>query len=197
MLEHTATAYISRLSELMLTTEVTERSGCQLSLDEGSTRAVQMILDAGLISRKVMLAGNGGSAAVVSHVQNDLCKAVGIPALVFTEQPLMTALANDDGYETIFEKPLEMWAQQGDLVITVSSSGRSENIVRALKSAAEKGCNTITFSGFDPDNTSRLMGDLNFYVASYSYGYVETAHAGITHFLTDMARDIKLARNRS
>ena len=189
--------YLSRLSDLMLATEVTDHSGHRLSLQEGSEKAIQMILEVGAASGKVMLAGNGGSAAIVSHVHNDLCKAVGVRALVFTEQPLLTALANDDGYGSVFEAPVELWAQPGDLLITVSSSGRSENIVRVLKSAVEKECQVITFSGFDSDNPSRTTGDLNFYVASDVYGYVETAHAALAHFITDRARSIRLASTAS
>lgn len=182
------TDYFHRLSELLLTVEVTDESGARLSLEQGTEKAVLMFLDVKAASRKVMLAGNGGSSAIVSHVQNDLCKAVGVRALVFTEQPLLTALANDDGYGAVFETPIELWAEPDDLLLTVSSSGKSENIVRAQKAASQKGCRIITLSGFNPENPSRRAGDLNFYVPSYVYGYVETAHSALLHFLTDRAK---------
>lgn len=185
------TNYLTTLAELMLNTEVTDGQGLSLSLDEGAERAVQMILTAGEASRKVMLVGNGGSSAVVSHIQNDLCKAVGVRGLVFTEQPLLTALANDDGYGSVYERPIQLWGEPDDLLLTVSSSGKSENIVRAIQAARDKGCRVITFSGFDPDNTSRQTGDLNFYIGSNVYGFVETAHAALTHYLTDRARSMR------
>ena len=78
----------------------------------------------------------------------------------------------------------------GDLLLSVSSSGNSENIVRGLQAAVNKGCQVITLTGFSPDNSSRKLGDLNFYVSSDAYGHVETAHAGLTHFMTDRARDL-------
>jgi D-sedoheptulose 7-phosphate isomerase len=186
----TVNEYINQLSALLLATEVTDGNNNSMSLEEGADRAVEMILDVKASLNKVILTGNGGSAAVVSHVQNDLCKAVQVPALVFTEQPLLTALANDEGYGSIFETPIELWAQAGDLLVSVSSSGNSENIVRGLKAAKGKGCRIITMSGFSPDNSSRAFGDLNFYVRSDEYGCVETAHACLTHFMTDRARDL-------
>lgn len=189
----TINEYINQLSELLLSTEVTDQDNSSMSLEQGSDKAVQMILDVKASSNKIILTGNGGSAAVVSHVQNDLCKAVQVPALVFTEQPLLTALANDEGYGSVFEAPIDLWAKAGDLLVSVSSSGNSENIVRGLKAAKNKGCRIITMSGFSPGNSSRALGDLNFYVRSDEYGHIETAHAGLTHFMTDRARDLSMA----
>ncbi|MQF95138.1 MAG: SIS domain-containing protein [SAR202 cluster bacterium] len=190
MNQQTAMGYLETLSNCMLTTEVTDRQGASLTLDEGSDLAVQMILETRANNKKIMLAGNGGSSAVVSHVQNDLCKAVGVKALVFTEQPLLTAFANDEGYGSVFEKPIDLWAEDGDLLFTVSSSGKSENIIRGLKSSQNAGCRIVTFSGFGADNPSRQVGDLNFYVDSGEYGFVETAHAALLHFMTDQAKAI-------
>lgn len=188
--QQSVTNYFRNLSESMLTMEVTGRFGEPMSLEEGADRAIQMVLETRADSRKVMLAGNGGSSAIVSHVHNDLCKAVGVRALVFTEQPLLTALANDDGYGSVFERPIQLWAESGDLLLTVSSSGKSENIVRAQRAASRKGCRVITLSGFNPKNPSRQAGELNFYVRSDIYGYVETAHSALLHFLTDRAKAI-------
>jgi D-sedoheptulose 7-phosphate isomerase len=80
-----------------------------------------------------------------------------------------------------------MWAESNDLFLTVSSSGQSENIVRGLRAAREKGCRIITLSGFNSNNASRGMGDLNFYVPSSVYAYVETAHTALAHYLTTKA----------
>jgi len=182
--------YLQKLSQLMLGAIVTDSSGSPIPLDEGADKAVQMFLDVSEQSRKIMLVGNGGSSSVVSHVQNDLCKAVGVRAIVFTEQPLLTALGNDLGYGAVYELPTELWAEPGDIMVAVSSSGRSDNILRAVNSALEKGCGVITFSGFDGGNPLRSLGALNFYVDSSMYGYVETAHAALTHFLTDRAMSI-------
>ena len=187
----TATDYFSTLSEAMHSMIVTDRSGARINLDDGAERAIRTILEVESNQLKVMLAGNGGSASIVSHVQNDLLKRAGVKAMVFTEQPLLLALANDDGFETVYEWPVVQWAETGDLMITLSSSGKSNNILRAANAALKKGCGLITLSGFSEDNPLRGLGDINFYVRSESYGYVETTHAALTHFLTDRVMTIK------
>jgi D-sedoheptulose 7-phosphate isomerase len=182
-----AVAYLDTLSHLMVTAQVTTGDGKQVTLDEGSETVVQWVMAVGPTSNKVMLVGNGGSSSVVSHVQNDLCKAVGLRALVFTEQPLLTALANDIGYDAAYEQSVNWWGDEGDLMLAVSSSGKSENILRAAQASKDHGCKLVTFSGFGDDNPLRQMGDMNFFVDSSVYGFVETAHAALTHFITDRA----------
>ena len=178
------TDYLRELNQLMVQTEVTDLAGATLTLEDGANRAIEMITLVKSNSGKVMLGGNGGSSAIVSHVQNDLSEAAGVRSMVFTEDAVLTARANDFGYGSVFERPIELWAEPGDLMVTVSSSGQSENIIRALRLAREKKCNLITFSGFSADNPSRGLGDLNFYVSSSVYGYVETAHMSLIHYLT-------------
>ncbi len=182
-----ATDYFRELAELLPSIEVTDQRGATLSLDAGAKKAVEMILSLQPASGKVMLIGNGGSAAIASHMQNDLCKAVRSRAIIFNEAPLLMALSNDDGYGCVFERPVELWADRGDLLLAISSSGRSENILRGVQAAAKKGCRVITFSGFAPDNPLRRMGDVNFYVPLQVYGYVEVAHQALGHFMTDSA----------
>ena len=186
----TATSYLQTLAQLALGTQVTDRSGTSISLDEGAERAVQLLLASGAGSGKVMAIGNGGSAAIASHMQNDICKAVRVRSLVFTEQPLLTALANDDGYKTVFETPVRLWAEPGDVLVAISSSGRSDNILRAVRAASELHCDVVSFSGFDEGNPLRSMGTVNFHVASGAYGLVENAHGAISHFITDRAMQL-------
>jgi len=182
-----ASAYMAELTHHILSVEVTDRHLKKLSLDEGAERAVDMLL-ALPSSSKVMLVGNGGSAAIASHAHNDVCKAVGMKGLVFTEQPLLTAIANDDGYESVYERPIRLWAEAGDLAVIISSSGRSTNILRAAEAAQDRKCRLMTLSGFQADNPLRALGDLNFYVGSSHYGYVETTHAAVMHLITDLAK---------
>ena len=184
MPEQTITDYLHTLGQLMLQTQVTDLAGTALSLEEGSDRAIRMITDVRSASGKVMLVGNGGSAAIVSHAQNDLSESGRVRAMVFTEQPVLTARANDYGYASVFERPIELWAEPEDLLVTVSSSGKSENIIRALQVSRKMQCKLMTFSGFSPDNPSRSLGDLNFYVPSSVYAYVETAHTALIHLFT-------------
>ena len=115
-----------------------------------------------------------------------------VRALDFSQVSLLTALSNDEGYECVYEYPITLWADAGDLLLAISSSGKSENILRAVKAAAAKKCGIITLSGFGADNPLRRLGDVNFYVSSREYGYVESAHSVIAHLITDRA----MARRR-
>jgi D-sedoheptulose 7-phosphate isomerase len=185
MISNFVTHYFENLNRILSISQATHMGGRQLDLNKGAEIALSLI--AGVRSRgnKIMLVGNGGSAAIVSHIQNDFCKAAGMPAMVFNDVPLLTAFANDDGYQVAFEKMATMWAKKGDLLIAVSSSGKSQNILRVADTCLKKGCNVITLSGFAPENELRKMGTINFYVPSNSYGMVELAHSIIGHFFTD------------
>jgi D-sedoheptulose 7-phosphate isomerase len=186
-------SYFNALCGLLVRTEASDAKGRKLPLEKALNRAVEMILRCdsatrhASASRKIVLVGNGGSAAIVSHVQNDLCKMVGVQALVFTEQPLLTAISNDHGYEKAYAKLTHVWARPGDLLWAVSSSGRSKNILDAVRAARGRKADVLTFSGFEPGNPLRSMGDVNFYVASGRYGFVEVAHQALGHYLTDQA----------
>lgn len=186
-----ASSYFKCLGDLLLSMQVTDGKGIVLPLDEGASKAFEMVLSVQSNSGKVMVIGNGGSAAIASHMQNDLCKAAGMRAMVFDQTPLLTALSNDDGYGCVYERPVELWAEAGDLLVAISSSGKSENILRAVQAAAVRGCQIITLSGFSADNPLRRLGDVNFYVPSPIYGYVESAHSALTHFLTDCAMSLQ------
>jgi len=177
--------YFGKLAELLKSTEATALDGTASPMDEACRKGVELIAATKTSGAKVMLIGNGGSAAIVSHIQNDLCDSAGVRAIVFNEPPFLTAVANDHGYETFFEQAVRLWAEKGDLLVAVSSSGRSKSILRAIEAGKEKGVISLTFSGFRPDNPLRQLGDINFYVKSEVYGFVETAHAVIGHFLTD------------
>ena len=191
------TSYFKKLSKLLLSVQVTDHHGEALSLDEGAGKAVEMILSVKSASGKIMLIGNGGSAAIASHMQNDLCKAVGVRAMTFTELPLLTALANDYGYECAFERLVELWGNGGDLLIAISSSGQSENILRAVRASLARECQVITLSGFNADNPLRRMGHMNFYLTSELYGYVELVHSALAHFLTDCAKELRFEKGKS
>jgi len=183
--------YFLRISKLLLDIQVTDQAGTILSLKEGEERTLDLIRSVKFPpARKMMLIGNGGSAAIVSHMQDDFCKASGIRAMVFNEPPLLMAIANDCGYKYVFERPIDIWADDGDLLFAVSSSGESENILRGVKASIRQKCQVITFSGFISNNSLRDMGHLNFYVPSKSYAYVELIHSILGHFFTDCAESL-------
>ena len=182
----TPSSYFTAYSKAIDEMEITGPDGHPFSLDEGMAAAIDIVMSLKGGTGKAMVIGNGGSAAIASHLHNDLCKAVRVRAMVFNEQPLLTALANDDGYHTVFQTPLQLWADKGDVLIAVSSSGESDNIIKAAALASEKGCRVLTFTGFKPANRLRSMGDVNIYVPSLEYGYVEMAHSVIAHCMTDL-----------
>lgn len=184
-----ASAYMDELSRLLSAMEINDAAGNALSLDDGETAARNLIRQTKSRKNKAVVVGNGGSAAIASHLQNDLCKAVKMRALVFTEQSLLTALANDDGYQTAYETLINLWTEPDDLLIAISSSGQSENILRSARAARKTGCRVITLSGFAAANPLRGLGDINFYIPSDSYGHVELAHAALGQFLTDALKD--------
>ena len=126
--------------------------------------------------KKLILAGNGGSAAMASHVAVDFTKAANIRAINFNEADLITCFANDYGYENWVAKALEAYADKGDLVILISSSGKSQNILNAAEKGNEMGLSVITVSGFLKDNPLRKLGDLNLWVDSTEYNIVEMTH---------------------
>jgi D-sedoheptulose 7-phosphate isomerase len=178
--------YLATLSRLISETEVTERSGRSLPLEEAVAKvgvAAHTVHDAG---NKIIFIGNGGSAAVASHLAIDFSKNGGLRSLAFNDASALTCLGNDLGYENVFAKQLEFHARAGDLLIAISSSGQSANILAAVAAARAAKVGVITFSGFARDNELRRVGDLNFFVRSSEYGFVEVAHLSLCHAILDL-----------
>lgn len=126
---------------------------------------------------KVILVGNGGSAAMASHVAVDLTKNAKIRAVNFNEADLITCFANDFGYDRWLEKAIEHYGEPGDVLIAISSSGKSANILNACTAAKRRAfAAIITFSGFSPHNPLRQLGRENFWVNSRAYNLIEMAH---------------------
>ena len=125
---------------------------------------------------KVILAGNGGSAAIASHAALDFTKAAGIKSICFNESSLITCFGNDYGYENWIQKALSFFYDKGDLVILISSSGNSPNIINAANYIQTHSGKLITFSGFNERNKLRKKGNVNFYVKSSKYNMVENTH---------------------
>ncbi len=143
---------------------------------------------------RVFVAGNGGSAATASHFACDLRKnAVDGQPVAFDvsclsdNAALLTALANDFGYEHVFSAQLSDCVGPGDVVIVISGSGRSPNVVRALLHARDRGATTIALLGFDGGDASALA-DHVLLVPSDEYGLVEDVHMVLAHALTDYVK---------
>ena len=140
-------------------------------------RVKAVLLEASRAGKKIILAGNGGSAAIASHVAVDLTKNAGIRAVNFNEADLITCFANDYGYERWLAKAVEFYGEPGDVLIAVSSSGQSRNVLEACHAARRRGfASIVTFSGFSPENPLRGLGDHSFWVESKAYNLVELTH---------------------
>jgi len=186
--------YFATLASLCADAEVTDGAGRAMTLEEAVAAAIAAMRAAGERRNKLMLVGNGGSAGIASHLAIDYSKNGGIPAMAFNDGAALTCLGNDLGYENVFSRQIAMFGHEGDVLVAISSSGRSPNILEAVKAARALGCGVLTLSGFDTDNPLRRMGDLNFHVASHVYGFVEVSHLAICHAILDIAMGWSSAR---
>lgn len=174
-------SFLTQLAEHWQRLEITAQKGRNLGREQGLNEALSMIRDCGARKGKLLFIGNGGSAAIASHQAVDFWKNARIKALAFNDASLLTCISNDCGYENVFAEPLKMFAESQDLLIAISSSGKSVNILRAVEYARSAGCKILTLSGFEHDNPLRSLGDWNVYVPSGSYGIVEVSHLAVLH----------------
>lgn len=182
-----AISYFKKLNKILLDTKVTDKKNKEISISDGVNKAVNLISSQSKKGNKLVFVGNGGSASIASHMTVDFWKNGGMKAICFNDGAQITCLGNDYGYQYVFEKPIRMFAGKGDILIAISSSGRSDNILRAVSAAKDTKCRIITMSGFGADNNLRYSGgDLNFYVSSSSYGFVEIIHQALCHCILDL-----------
>jgi len=177
--------YFKDLGHILSDTIASGMRGESMTLDAALRTVIGLIDKLDTKANKLIFIGNGGSASIASHMATDFLKNALIPAISFNDPSLLTCLGNDLGYEQIFAKPIEMLASKGDILFSISSSGASKNILNAVAKARELGCAIVTLSGFDKNNPLRKTGDLNIYVPSGSYGYVEIAHLAVCHCIVD------------
>ena len=150
------------------------------------------------LKRKVFVIGNGGSSGIASHHVVDLVNVVKAPAFALSDSNLITCMGNDYGYPKIFSKPLENLAHESDILIAISSSGQSQNILEACKVMRQKNGVIITLSGFKEDNPLRSAGDLNIWTGVHDYGLVESAHFFILHtFIDAWAQKVSLQQTQT
>ena len=135
--------------------------------------------------RIIYLMGNGASASMASHFAADLAKNADLHTQVFTDVSLITALANDLSYDMVFVAPLRRRLKPGDMVVAISSSGNSPNVVKAAEFAVSREATLVTLSAMQPTNALRQLGTLNFWLPADTYGMAETGHAAILHYWMD------------
>jgi len=125
---------------------------------------------------RLIFAGNGASASISSHCALDYTKQGKMNSICFSSDAFITALANDYGYDRWLTEAIKCYANKEDLVILISSSGRSPNIVSAAEYCKCSDIDVVTLTGFENDNPLKTLGDLNFWVNSKSYNIIECTH---------------------
>jgi len=173
-------------------------SGLRVVLDEINTedvaRVVEILLDAYRRGRTIFIIGNGGSAATASHMMCDLAKGCGVEgkprirALSLTDNvSIMTAISNDISYEKVFTEQLKVFLEEGDVVLGITASGNSPNILDAIRYAKEHGATTIGFIGFGGGKLKGMV-DAHVTVSSRNYGHVEDLHCVLEHLISQCLR---------
>ena len=185
-LKENAESYYSNLSDKLKKIQVTRKDGSSLEFFEAIESAGKLAMAQTEAGRKIIFIGNGASASIASHMSTDFWKNGGMRAIAFNDAALLTCLSNDCGYENVFGKSVEMFADEGDILVAISSSGKSENILNGVREARKRGAHVITLSGFGFDNPLCGVGDINFYVPDGTYGAVEILHLSICHCILDV-----------
>ena len=135
-----------------------------------------ILLNTSKKKKKILIFGNGGSAAIASHVCVDLTKNAKVRAVNFNESDLITCFSNDYGYERWVEKAVDFYADKNDTLILISSSGKSMNMINACKAAKRKKIKVISLTGHTKNNPLSKISDLSLWVNSKAYNFVENTH---------------------
>jgi D-sedoheptulose 7-phosphate isomerase len=153
-------------------------------------KMIETVLDARERGAHIFFIGNGGSAATASHFANDISIGTRVTEKPFKAMSLtdnvaiLTAIGNDDGYENIFTKQLQNFANSGDVLVAISASGNSPNIIHSVNYARKKGLKIVGLTGFDGGKL-RELSDIKIHVETMKgeYGPVEDAHMFIDHLI--------------
>lgn len=134
----------------------------------------------------MFFAGNGASTTIASHASLDYMNQLGIRCMCLNDPNVLTCFANDFGYEEVFARSIKIYGKPGDVVVLVSSSGMSKNVVEAAKVAKERGMKIVTLTGFNKENDLMSLGDINLWIDSKVYNVVECAHMLMLVAVCDM-----------
>ena len=173
------------LQSILTDTLITNINGEVLDIEEGIEDILRLLLNVRKSKSGMYIIGNGGSAGVASHAAIDFVNVVKLRAIPLHEPSLLTCMANDYGYENAFQRLVETMAKPEDILVAISSSGNSLNIRNAVSQMKTIGGKVITLTGFKSDNPLRKLGDMNIYLNSNDYGFVEIGHQFVLHNLSD------------
>lgn len=179
----------SELHSVIGSAQVTGVSGKRLDTETSILQMLDLFRDLRRRSGNLYLVGNGGSAAVASHSVTDFLNVARLRATTIHDASLVTCMANDYGYENAFARILSVLVRPGDMLIAISSSGKSLNIRNAVVKTQELGGTVVTLSGFAPDNPLRALGNFNIWLDAHDYGMVEIGHQFVLHNIADRLGD--------
>lgn len=184
----------AKFQALLAACEFTDAAGVRLAPEDGVLRAMRILRTAREQGGSVYLVGNGGSAGVASHAATDFVNVAQLRAQTIHDPSILTCMANDYGYENSFARILGRLARADDVLIAISSSGKSLNIRNAADAVKHSDGQVMTLSGFDRGNPLRQQGQLNIWLDSSDYGMVEIGHQFILHNISDrFGREGKVA----
>lgn len=151
-----------------------------LTFDEGLyesfNKFYELVKEVQSSNKKLMFAGNGASASISGHAAVDFTKQGKTRAMSFNQAGLITCFSNDYGYENWVARAVDFYGDEGDVVVLISCSGKSPNVVKAAEFAKQKGLKVVTFTGHAVDNPLKTLGDINFWVDSKAYNIIECIH---------------------
>lgn len=181
------TDYLKQLISHLENTKIydTDKIPCK-NYEEAMQKLMELFMEIKRKGKQVFFIGNGGSAAIASHMTADYMKNGGMKTYSLYDNSVTTCMGNDYGYEFVFSRPLEFLGNEGDLLVAISSSGNSQNIINAVQTAQKKGMMVVTLSGFSKGNSIVGMGTYNIHVPVNHYGMVESIHNLILQQIVDM-----------
>lgn len=177
--------YAEKIALLLQNIVVTDAQSKIIDIELAFNNLFQIVEQLRAIKGEISFVGNGASASIASHCSADIFKNGRIKTRLFTDLALISAVGNDVSFDQIYALPIEICMNKGDLLIAISSSGASPNILQATNAAHHCAGNVVTFSAFAETNLLRQQGDLNFYVPTQSYGFAESCHATLLHYWID------------
>lgn len=181
--------YFKDVNQALLRTCVTDYTGKELLLQEGIDIWVEEAKKIKNTDRCIYFCGNGASATMAEHLSHDCFQNMVVNTYTCSEVAHITAISNDISYEDVFSYRISRVGKKGDMLVAISSSGNSPNIIKAIKAAREKEMFVVTLTGKAASNAARKMGSINFYVPLNTYGMVESAHAILLHSWLDTYMD--------
>jgi D-sedoheptulose 7-phosphate isomerase len=177
---------INDINRLLNELVITDIHGDKINIDKGFSYLKDLLIDVRNENKTVYAIGNGASASLASHFAADLAKNGKLHTEVFSDLSLITAISNDLGYDEVFAEPLRRRGNTGDILVAISSSGNSKNILNAVNEARKFKIKIVTLSAMSGKNKLRNMGDYNLHIPATTYGNAESIHAILLHHWIDL-----------